>query len=148
LRLIPLFTRDELSAAFALVFTDRRVAERLAARWFVEIAADDVDANGYFSHPDWTDEPPPGRAAADGLVIAGPGEADESLAAAHQRYWGGWSNERKAEFLLRLSEFHLALVALVSPQLFERMRLARHMSPGAAARSRGHLTAVVRTLRG
>lgn len=145
---VPLFTRDELSAAFALLFTDQDVAGRIATQWWVEIATDDVDANGYFFHRDWTDAPPPAPTLADGLVLAQRSERTESVEAARQRFWGGWTDERKAEYLLRLSDFHLALVALVSPELFERMRLARHMTPDAAARSRDHLSSIVKTLRG
>jgi hypothetical protein len=145
---IPPFTRNELSAAFALVVADPHIADRLAIQWFDEIAGADVDSNGRFFHRDWTIESVATPVAANGLVVVGSGGAYEAPAEAQQRYWAGWTVDRKSEYLLRLSDFHLALVARVSAELFERMRLARRLTGDTAARSREQLQAIARALRG
>ena len=49
---------------------------------------------------------------------------------------------------MSLSDFHIGLVALLSPELFERMRLARAESVEVAARNRAQMTDIVRALRG
>ena len=137
----PLFSRDELSAAFALVFRDPATADRVATEWFVQIANSDVDEQGRFLLGDWTGEVPSAPAIDQGLVI-GSREvlSQQEPEDADRRFFGGWDDQEKAEYLLRFSDFHLALLALVSPELNERMRIARRMTPEAAARSHAQLS--------
>ena len=139
----PLFTRDELATAFALVFPAPAVAERVAGQWFEQFT-DDVDHEGRFVYHDWHEE-----TGEPDVVATGPAWTDTSKEHEAEAAWyRGWSDEQKAEFLLRFSDFHLALAALVSPQLFERMRAARGMTRAQAERSGAQMTRIARALRG
>ena len=135
-----------MEAAFALIFAERSTAKRVAATWF-ERFADDVDAEGRFLCEDWR----MGRRVPDAtpdLVAAGPA-LDTAEARAHEAaYFTGWSDEEKEEFLLSFSDFHFALVGLVSPELFERVRRARGRTIAQAERGRAQMARIVTALRG
>lgn len=145
---IPLFNRDELTAAFALIFRDPAVAHQVAGRWFEEMAGDDVDAEGRFLYRDWHEEAgmPLGEPDAFGAGSHpyDTPEAHEAEAASFR----GWSDERKSELVLSFSSFHFDLVALVSPELFERMRAASGMTAEQAEVSRAQMERIARALRG
>jgi len=149
LTLVPqtaLFTRGELEAAFALIFTERETAAQVAATWF-ERFADEVDADGRFLYEDWHEETQVANTTPD-VVAAGPA-LDTAEARAHEAaYFSGWSDEEKAEFVLSFSDFHFALVGLVSPELFERMRRARGRTVAQAERGRTQMARIVTALRG
>jgi hypothetical protein len=141
-----LFTQDELEDAFALIFAERGTAKRVAATWF-ERFADEVDAEGRFLYEDWREDTQ-GADATPEVVAAGPG-LDTAEAREHEAaYFRGWSDDEKAELLLSFSDFHFALVGLVSPELFERMRRARGRTVAQAERGRTQMARIVTALRG
>ena len=126
---LPLFTLEELTRAFELVFQDPATAAGLAREWFPRFA-DETDGEGRLLHPDYDGVP------ISTLVIRKGNLSPAELEAHERRYFSGWSDERKREFLMGFSDLHVALVALVSPAAFERLRVARGISMEAAERSR------------
>jgi hypothetical protein len=92
----------------------------------------------------WTREAPVPATA------AGESPREDSLAAQEreQSFYRGWSDERKAELVMQFSDFHFALVALVSDELAERMNAARGFTPAQAARSRAQMARMAEWLRG
>ena len=136
------FSRDELAAAFALLLPAKK-AELLADEWFETIAGSDAD--GLYVHPSTWGSPrevepqasvdvPPEWSAPD--VI----RRDESLFLTR-------SEEEVRDLLLRLGDTHLALLAVVSEDLYERMRQARFMTNEGAARNRLQAIRAVRAYR-
>ena len=144
----PLWTAAELGAAFALLLPETE-ARALAAEWFADFAGEpgDVDADGRYVHPGpWGGprSPAPGDDEEDDPEWHAPEQVrqDEAL-------FARWSDAETVEWLgPRLGDIHLALAALVSDELYERMRAARFMSRRGAARNRLQLTRAVRAYRG
>jgi hypothetical protein len=147
---IPLFSRAELAAAFALIFREPATAERIAGEWFETFVGDAVDDAGRFLYEEWWVDEGGSAAGAVPATAAGESPRDDSLAA-HERevsFYRGWSDERKAELVMQFSDFHFALVALVSDELAERMNAARGFTPAQAARSRAQMARMAQWLRG
>jgi hypothetical protein len=122
----PLFSQQELARAFALVVPDDRASE-LSADWFAE---GDVDQLGNYLYRDWEFDPRPPSPATDGpqIVAGGTGVSND---------FSPWRNlsERSKELMLEgFSDFHLDLLSLVSPELFERIRTIRCDTEATALR--------------
>lgn len=129
----PLFTQAELTAAFALLLSPEQAAA-LAAQRFEEFA-DEIDHEGRFvSHDRWHDGVP----AADAPVRPVDLEAWNApqVVAGDEATFRTFSDDTAAEWLLRSSDLHLGLVALVSPAAFDRMRDVRGMTTRQAERNR------------
>ena len=140
----PLFTRDELAAAFAFLLPTAK-ADELATRWWDEFA-DAVDATGCFVHHDTWGIPRP----VDEHEAAPQNKPEwhlPEIIATDEALFRNWSDEEAERWLLRLGDLHLALVALVNDDLFERMRRVRYLSRAAAERNRLQLTRAVRAYR-
>jgi hypothetical protein len=139
----PLFTHEELVAAFTLLLPEQD-ARSMAARWW-EMFADEVDASGrYVYFQRWGEPRPP--EAGDELEDAPEWHTPERIRD-DEALLSGWG-ERDAEgWLLGLRDLHLALLAILSDELYRRMRAARQISPRGAARSRLQLTRAVRAYR-
>ena len=132
---VPLFSRTELTAAFALLAPPEE-AGRLAARWFAEFADATDEFDRYVLAGGWGDEAPlaPGEDPTDQCPPELQGEADRRAAGAVLfRNMGPADLE---SILLGLGDLHLALLAVVSEENFERMRLVRRMSRRGAERNR------------
>jgi hypothetical protein len=63
--------------------------------------------------------------------------------ASEQRFWAGLSVEDRVELVMRFSDLHFALVALVSDEAAERLRLAAGLTPAQAARRREQMRRAV-----
>jgi hypothetical protein len=143
----PLWTAAELGLAFALLLPEAE-ARALAAEWFADFAGKpgDIDADGRYVYPrPWGGprSPAPGDDEEDAPEWHAPEQVrqDEAL-------FAGWSDAEAVEWLgPRLADIHLALAALISDELYERMRAARFMSRRSAARNRLQLTRAVRAYR-
>ena len=140
---VSLWTQDELAQAFALLMPASE-ARAMAARWWA-IFADKVDEAGRYLHDGPWNEPQPSEAGDEfgGALewqTVEQVEADGAL-------FTGLTDASLEHLLLRLGDLHFALVALVSPELFVRMRAVREISLAGAQRSRSQLTAAVRTYR-
>jgi hypothetical protein len=143
----PLWTAAELEAAFALLLPEAE-ARVLAAEWFASFAGEpgDVDADGRYVYPrPWGHVRPPA-----------PGDDDEDAPEWHtpeqvrrdEALFASWSDAETVSWLgPRLDDTHLSLAALISDELYERMRAARFMSRRSAARNRLQLTRAVRAYR-
>lgn len=143
------FTVAELTAAFALLLP-QPIAEALAKRWF-ETFADSVDSRGYYVDLPWDIRYDDDWAAAlrDCTIIDTVIE-EEPIAdtpdwnvpaqvASDETLFDGFSEDSAEAHLLRFGELHLALVALVNDDLYERMRLVRGMTERGAERNRQQL---------
>ena len=144
---IPLFTRAELSAAFALILPASAAAD-YAHRWFDQFA-DDEDAAGRYL---W--DPEPFRAwatdterEAAGLAVGPPRQSPDEVGTGGYEVYAGRPDAEKGEFLLRFSDFHLNLVSLVSPELAARVAAGRGDTPAQSARSMRHMRAIVAAMR-
>jgi hypothetical protein len=143
----PLWTAAELGTAFALLLPEAE-ARALAAEWFADFAgeADRIDVEGRYLYPgSWGGPHPPT-----------PGDDEEDAPEWHtseqvrkdQTLFAGWSDAETVTWLgPRLADIHLSLAALVSDELYERMRIVRFMSRRQAARNRLQLTRAVRAHR-
>lgn len=138
----PLFTRDELSDGFALLVSPAR-ADELATRWF-ELFADEVDERGRFVYGEAWGSPQPRS-----LSVARDPEEQSSAESIErdEALFRHFDDAVAEDWLMRLGDLHLALVALVNDDLFERMSRARDMSEAAAARNRLQLQRAVRAYR-
>ena len=137
-----LFKRSELEAAFALILPPATAAE-CAARWFSEIAGDDVDEGGYFLCQDWQAQGGMGDDGPDLLAVQDAAVSQTEREASEQRFWAGLSVEDRVELVMRFSDLHFALVALVSDEAAERLRLAAGLTPAQAARRREQMRRAV-----
>jgi len=141
------FTVVELAAAFALLLPQRK-AEALAKRWF-EMFAHSVDAQGYYVDLLWDIHDDDRAAAFHGTitdtVIEEASVADTrdwnapDLVASDETLFDGFSEDSAEAHFLRFGDLHLALVALVNDDLYERMRQVRGMIDQQAQRNRVQL---------
>lgn len=114
----PLFTESDLARAFGFLLPEE-AARHLAARWFVEIGSDDVVNGVYMARREsWR----PAHGQLGGLAVRG--TPSFGPPEPWKQFKEG-SDEWRANYLLRLSDFHLNLVSLVSPDVFERVRRLR-----------------------
>ncbi len=141
--LIPLFTKAELKAGFGLILPSASAAET-ADEWWDQFA-DEVDDRGYFLYDQDPQSPAlrPDNALADGSRY----QAPEKREAQERLLWGGMTIADRRELLLRFSSFHFRLLALLSPDLFERMRLAEDLSVATAERGREQMKRIVAAIR-
>ena len=139
----PLFTRDELAAAFMLLMPAAEAA-KLATEWFGQFA-DEIDEQGRFVYPDTWGDPKPIEPRAS---VEPPAEWDlPEAVVADERTFQGWTDGDARAWFMRLGDLHLALVATVNEDLYERMRRARYMSNKVAARNRQQIVRAVRAYR-
>ena len=120
---VPIFTCDELAAAFRLVLPPD-VAERCARQWFDQFASESMDQRGKFVYKEWWDQPRAPRGLAEGLVVQN-GSFRETERDGHERkFFGSMSVADRINLLMRFSDFHLNLVALVSEDVKRRVQAA------------------------
>jgi len=141
------FTVAELAAAFALLLPQPE-AEALAKRWF-ETFADSVDPQGYYIDLPWDIrfDDDWAEALRGGMIIDTVIEEGESIedtpvwdapaqVASDETLFNAFSEDSAEDYLMRFGDLHLALVALVNDDLYERMRLVRGMTESGAQRNR------------
>jgi hypothetical protein len=120
---VPIFTCDELAAAFRLVLPPD-VAERCARQWFDQFASESMDQRGTFLYKEWWDQPGAPRGLAEGLVVQ-TGSFTETERDGHERkVLGSMTVADRINLLMRFSDFHLNLVALVSEDVKRRVQVA------------------------
>jgi hypothetical protein len=137
------FSRDELTAAFALLLPPKD-AELLANEWFETIGAGS-DADGRYVHSStWG---PPREVEAQSRVDVPAEWNAPDVVARDENLFLSWSYQDVRDWLLRLGETHLALLALVNDDLYERMRQVRFMTNKGAARNRLQVLRAVRAYR-
>lgn len=140
MRAASLFTRDELAAAFALLLPPDS-AGRWADEWFERfVDQDDLDAAGRFVYRPFYEEEPP--AVDDESILDSP--LPERTG---HEYFRDKSDDEVGEYLMSFSDFHLSLVSLISPELFERVRRARGDSPARADRQRRQMRRIIAAMR-
>ena len=141
----PLFTQSELQRAFAFLLPPAH-ASTLAARWFADFASPDEVVDGWYVYPTaWAEQTP--DASADVRAEDRAAWDATEVRAADERTFASFTEANIEDWLMRLRDLHLALVALVSPDAYERMRQVRGMSPREAARNRLQLERAVRAYR-
>jgi hypothetical protein len=107
--------------------------------------ADDVDQDGYFLYED----PVSSGLVPKGLqvVAAGPAIPEPQRLDNERRFWGAMSQPERREVLLRFSSFHLGLLALVSPELRERVRIAQGWTPAQMQHNQDQMARIVAALK-
>jgi hypothetical protein len=139
----PLFSRDELGAAFALLLPGAH-ANELATRWFEQFA-EEVDEHGRYVHPEpWAspDDAPPPPAAAER-----PDWSSAEWIERDEAFFQHFDEAAADDWLMRMGDLHLSLVALVNDDLFARMMRVRGMTESMAARNRLQMQRAVRAYR-
>jgi hypothetical protein len=110
-------------AAFRLVLPPD-VAERCARQWFDQFASESMDQRGKFVYKEWWDQPGAPQGLAEGLVVQN-GSVRETERDSHVRkFFGSMSVADRINLLMRFSDFHLNLVALVSEDVKRRVQAA------------------------
>ena len=136
---VPLFTKAELEAAFALILPPKAAAETAEEWW--DSFADQIDAQGRWLLKDHLvsrpNQPP------DGLVVAGRRQTPAEVEAHERLLWSGMTIADRKGLLLRFSNFHMRLAGLVSDELFERMRVAEGISLEVAERGRSQMRRII-----
>lgn len=140
-----LFSRDELAAAFALLLPRPR-AEALATRWF-EHSADEIDQHGRYLYPGPWNRPGGSSIPAPAGTPSGTDWDSPAWVAFDERTFAYMDEDDAEECFMALSDLHLALVALVSEELYQRMRIARGATEAQAARRRLQMIRAVRAYR-
>jgi hypothetical protein len=136
---LPLFTKAELQAGFALILPAASATEA-AEEWWA-LFADEVDDRGYFLFDQ--DPTSPAHRSNNALALAGRQQTDAQRDAQERALWGGMSVAERRELLIRFSSFHFRLLGLVSDDLFDRMRLAEGLSLSAAEPARAQMRRIV-----
>ena len=138
---VALFNLSELEAAFRFLLPPT-VASQAARRWF-EMRAGELDSNGYFVYQDWHEEAgiPPG--APDAIMVQTRDVPETERESSERRWWASRSVDDVVDHLLGFSSLHFRLVALVSEDLFERMRLAEGLTLDQAERGRKQMRNIV-----
>lgn len=148
--MVRYFTVAELAAAFALLLPQAK-AEALAKKWF-EMFAHSVDAQGYYVDLPWDIRDDDRFGSLRGTIITDTVIEEEVSAADTPPDWNApaeiardetlfdkFSEDSAEAHLLKFGDLHLALVALVNAELYERMRQVRGMTEGVAQRNRQQL---------
>ena len=136
---VPLFTKAELQAAFALILPPKAAAETAEEWW--DSFADEVDAQGRLLREDYRVSHP--IQPTDGLVGASRRQTPAEVEAQERLLWSGMTSADRKGLLLRFSNFHMRLAGLVSDELFERMRVAEGISLEVAERGRSQMRRIV-----
>ena len=139
----PLFTRDELETAFRLILP-QDVAARCARQWFDEFASESVDERGYFLYEEWWNTSGTPSSLAHGLVVQTGSATDVERDAHERRFFGSMTIPERVEFLMRFSDFHLNLVALVSDELRHRVQAAIRASDAQMDRRINQMRRIVK----
>ena len=137
------FSRDELTAAFALLLPATQ-AELLAKEWFETIGGDSGTDGRYVHRSTWG----PPREIEPHAPVDVPAQWNApDVIARDESLFLNRSYEDVRDLLLRLGDTHLALLALVNDDLYERMRQVRFMTNEGAARNRLQVLRAVRAYR-
>jgi hypothetical protein len=72
---------------------------------------------------------------------------DDRRAEGERRFWAGLSVADRVDLVMRFSDLHFALLALVSDELADRMRVASGLTAAQAARSRAQMARAVAAVR-
>lgn len=141
MRSIPLFTRAELAHAFALLMSEG-AANRWADEWFARFAGDEVvDENGFYLYLDWTADEPSVPPSVRGLAVGG--SASDQTGFEHL---GRLTEDELGEHLMDFGGFHLNLLSLSSPVVFDRIRAGLGDSLEAATRGREQMRRIVQAI--
>lgn len=141
---VPLFSVDDLSAAFGLILSPT-AARKWAEEWFRRFADDDlVDARGYYLYTRW-DGDRLGRNQPD--IASAPPESERSEMATGYEDFCGRSENEKGEQLMYFSDLHLNLLALASEDLYRRVQSARGDTDERAEHRRRQTLSVVDVMR-
>jgi hypothetical protein len=122
-------------------------ATTCAARWFAKIAGDDVDADGYFLYEDGHSETENEDSEPDAVAFQIRVISAEERVESEGRFWSALSVQDRVDLVMRFSDLHLALVALVSDDAAERLRVAAGLTPAQAAIGREQMTRAVAAVR-
>jgi hypothetical protein len=146
--LAPLFTVDELTAAFGHVLPTV-AARQWAVEWFVRFTDETcIDEDGYFLYEDVRASlyNSPEFAAYLPEISAG---ANRELSSEEPHYplLRGMTEVEKGEFLMSFSDFNLNLLAMVSPELFERVRAVTGDPVEVAQKKRRQMLRIVEEMR-
>jgi hypothetical protein len=143
---IPQFKLSELEAAFALLLPPATAAE-CASGWFAQFAGDDVDKDGYFLYEDRHHAAGVDDGEPDVLAVREEAVTDAERPRAMRGSGQGLSVADRVDLLMRFSDLHFALVALVSDEAAERLRVAAALTPAQAARGREQMRRAVAAVR-
>ena len=133
---VPLFNFAELKRAFALILPEAKAEEWAKEWWAVHATESDLDSAGNFLFEDWPDD--------EKIEVA----FAASKATNAEYAWGfeslrERSDDELGEFLMSFTDFHLNLLSLVSPELFERVKRVRGDSNIMAERRRRQMLRIV-----
>ncbi len=129
---IPLFTESELASAFSYLLA-APVARRVAREWFEMNASEHSDDSHFMYEPFQLGDASASKPAA---LASGPShdESVESIARSEAAFWNGLSEAERIDMICpRFTGIHFDLVAQLSEEHAERMRLALRDSPEDAA---------------
>ena len=135
------FTRDELAASFALLMP-QDIAYQLAAEWWELFS--EPGSTEYSHVTTWGPVKP---VEPQGHVELAEEWNTPDMVLRDESLFLHYTDDDLRGLLLRLGDTHLALLALVNEDLFERMRQVRYMTNRGAARNRLQLTRAVRAFR-
>jgi hypothetical protein len=138
---IPLFTRDDLARAFALIRPPAPAVE-YAARWWDSFAEDAVDEHGR-----WLYEREEPRAEPNAVAYRASEPAPGEVTTGGYEVFRGRPVEEKGDFLLRFSDFHLYLAAITTDDLARRVQAVYGDSDEQAAHRRRQMRAIVAVMR-
>lgn len=141
--LSPVFSMHELAAAFNLLLPEKD-ARKTAERWFATIAStDEIDTTGNFlaEEADWRQ---PFDSPAN-VVAVGVAEQRSPTTGGYEKL-RDQSVQDRADFLLRLSSFHLRLVMLVSDEAFDRIAAFLAYDTERAERARAQMELIVQVM--
>lgn len=142
MRISPTFTRDELAEAFSLIIA-APPAQHWAGEWFARFGSDeDVDETGRYLYEH--------RGAEDvrrSVVVHGVGAPTASTGLTGYEEYSHQSDDEIGEFLMHFSDFHLNLASLVSPDLSERVRIARGDTPERHEHRKAQMRRIVASMR-
>jgi|SRR5437870_4577613 len=140
---LPIFTRDELAAAFRLVLPPD-VADRCARQWFDQFASGSVDQRGYFLYEEWWDRSGAPTGLAQGLAVQIGSVTDAERDAHERKVFGSMTLADRINLLMRFSDFNLNLVALVSDDVKRRVQAAIGASNGQMERRLTQMRRIVK----
>ncbi len=140
MRTSPTFTRDELAQAFGLIIA-ATAAKHWAEEWLARFGGDeDIDEKGRFLYTHW-------ETARPSVIVHRMGEGAESTDVTGYEEYSHQSDDAIGEFLMHFSDFHLNLASLVSPELSERVRIARGDTPQRHEHRKAQMRKIVASMR-
>ena len=139
----PLFTRDELETAFRLILP-QDVAAHCARQWFDQFASESVDERGHFLYEEWWNKPGMPLGLAKGPVVQTGSATDLERDTHERKFSGSMTIPERIDLLMRFSDFHLNLIALVSDELRHRVQAALKASDAQMDRRTSQMRRIVK----